>query len=158
MNAPGPLAVGDAWLWVLSPTAHPVAFAQVHALPAERRRERAALAQVLFAVCPTVAPAELMAGVALHGMPFQCPQSRATTHHHDMAQRSPSVTIEQFISEAEAVAWAAVRDREGLGVPILPASVEARPLRHLFAAWPSAAEWSLWARKAEAARRRVLGA
>ena len=131
---PGPLAVGDAWLWVLSPTAHPVAFAQVHALPAERRRERAALAQVLFAVCPTVAPAELMAGVALHGM--------------------PQLPIVQLVSEAEAVAWAAVRDREGLDVPILPASVEARPLRHLFAAWPSAAEWSLWARKAEAARRR----
>ncbi|MCK6514599.1 hypothetical protein L6R46_06040 [Myxococcota bacterium] len=134
MNTPGPLAIADAWLSVLSPTAYPVAFAQVHALPVERRRERAALAQVLFAVAPTVAPADLMVGVALHGM--------------------PSAPIAQLVAEAEAVAWAAVRDREGLDVPILPASVEARPLRHLFAAWPSAAEWSLWARKAEAARRR----
>jgi hypothetical protein len=132
--SPGPLLVGDAWLAVLSPTAYPVAFAQVHALGVERRRERAALAQVLFAVCPNVAPAELMASVAVVGM--------------------PQIPIAQLVAEAEAVAWAAVRDREGLDVPILPASVEARPLRHLFAVWPSAAEWSLWARKAEAARRR----
>ena len=136
--SPGPLAVGDAWLSVLSPTAYPVAFAQVHALPAERLRERAALAQVIFAVCPTVAPAEIMASVALHGM--------------------PQLPCEQLVTEAEAVAWAAERDRTGAHALILPVAVRARPLAALFAEWPSPAEWSLWARKAETARRRVLGA
>ena len=136
--SPKPLAVGDAWLSVLSPAAYPVAFAQVSALPTQRRRERAALAQVLFVHCPNVAPAELMVGVALHGM--------------------PPIPCEQLVTEAEAVAWAAVRDRTGADVLILPVAVRARPLAALFAEWPSPAEWSLWARKAETARRRVLGA
>ena len=136
--SPGPLAVGDAWLSVLSPTAYPVAFAQVHALPTQRRRERAALAQVLFVHCSNVAPAELMASVALHGM--------------------PPIPCEQLVTEAEAVAWAAERDRTGAHALILPVAVRARPLAVLFAEWPSPAEWSLWAHKAETARRRVLGA